>query len=367
MAEPDTKELHLATANGYTTRTILCSPVREATNSEIPVIDVSAIFSHDLAAQQAVAFKIREAARNNGFFYIKNHGIPDKVSDTAYSACLNFFRQDMNVKSRTNANDPESFNNGFRAPDTQRLNANEGIDILESYAVGYDPKMDPSVTAPSNIPAEVARHYAPGGHPWEHTDNLPGFRNAIVSYFQECLKLARCLTRLFALSLDLDQDFFDDKVQYPEASFELNYYPPLDMDHQRQGLGDTSTRLSIGSHTDWQLFTILWQDSVGGLQVLTRDGQWIHAPPIPGTLVVNVADYMQRMTNDKYVSAVHRARNVSGKERVSIPFFWGFGLNKSCGVLDSCLEEGEERKYEEIKCLDWLDLRTSYMLDVGKK
>lgn len=365
MAESDTKELRLATAGGYTTRTILCTPVRKATASEIPIIDISPIFSQDLAARQTIAREIHKAAHNNGFFYIKHHGIPAEVIHQAYSACLSFFRQDMETKTRTNANEPGSFNNGFRGPNTQNFNANEGIDIVESYAVGYDPEMDPSVTNPSDVPAEAAQHYAPGGHPWEYTDNLPDFKNAMASYFRKCLNLARTLTRAFALSLDLAEDFFDDKVKFPEASLTLNYYPPLEMEHQMQGTEDSPARVSIGSHTDWQLFTILWQDNAGGLQVLTPDGQWIQAPPLDGTLVVNVADYMQRMTNDKYVSAVHRARNVSGRERVSIPFFWGFGLNESCGVLDSCLDGGE-KKYEEIKCLEWLDLRSSYVLDIEK-
>lgn len=367
MAQPETMDLHLATATGYTTRTILRTPVRKALSSEIPIIDLSAVFSESLAARQAVARDIHEAARNNGFFYIKNHNIPSRVTEDAYAACLTFFRQDISIKKRTDANNPESFNHGYRAPDTQRINANEGIDLREGYAVGFDPRMDPSITHIEDIPTEAAQHYAPNGHPWEHTDNLPKFKGAIVRYFQACLVLARSLTRAFALSLNLPEDFLDDKVKYPEAAFELNYYPPIEANGTAQASRDVSTRLSIGSHTDWQLFTILWQDNNGGLQVLTRDGQWIHAPSIDGTLVVNVADYLQRMTNDKYVSAVHRARNVSGKERVSIPFFWGFGLSESCGVLDSCVEEGEEKKYEEIKCVDWLNLRTSYMLDVGMK
>ncbi|KAL4732233.1 hypothetical protein ACLX1H_001243 [Fusarium chlamydosporum] len=364
MTQSETTQLHLATASGYTARTILSKSVREATASEIPIIDVSSIFSPSLDERKTVARKIHEAACHNGFFYIKNHGISSGVIEQAYSACLSFFRQEMDVKKRTNANNPESLNNGYRPPDTQRLNATEGIDLRESYAIGYDPYMDPSVTNPNDIPAEAAQHYAPEGHPWVQTEDVPHFKEAMTSYFQECLKLARSLTRAFALSLELAEDFFDDKVKYPEASLNLNYYPPLEVDGQMQDSEDSSSRVSIGSHTDWELFTILWQDSVGGLQVLTKNGQWIYAPPIEGTLVVNVADYMQRMTNDKYVSAVHRARNLSGKERASIPFFWGFGLNESCGVLDSCLEEGEEKKYEEIRCLDWMNVRTGYLLDV---
>lgn len=122
-----------------------------------------------------------------------------------------------------------------------------------------------------------------------------------------------------------------------------------------------SAPVSIGSHTDFQLFTILWQDDCGGLQVLNRQGQWIRAAPIPGTLVVNIADYLQRITNDRYVSTVHRAQNYSGRERVSLPFFVGFNWNESCAVLDSCVTPGEKKKYEEISCAEWVKRRARAM------
>ncbi|KAL9637230.1 MAG: hypothetical protein Q9164_002316 [Protoblastenia rupestris] len=360
----ETTELRLATGRGYTARTILNTPARDASSTEIPIIDISPIFSESLAARQGVARKIHSAARHSGFFYIKNHGIPSEVTGEAYAACLDFFRQDMEFKKKTDANKEESLNNGYGAPDTQRINANEGIDIRESYGVTYDPQIDSTIANPGSIPKEASQYYLPGGHPWEHTSDLPAFKTAIVRYFRACLVLARAMTRSFALSLDLAEDFFDSKVQYPEASFQINYYPPILGAGGALVPGDPKARQSIGSHTDWQLFTILWQDDNGGLQILSPEGQWINAPPMEGTLVVNVADYMQRMTNDKYVSAVHRARNLSGRERISIPFFWGFGLHESCEVLESCLEEGEDKKHEEVKCVDWLRLRTSYMLDV---
>lgn len=75
----------------------------------------------------------------------------------------------------------------------------------------------------------------------------------------------------------------------------VNYYPSL---KQAKSPADEDTEVSIGSHTDFQLFTMLWQDSTGGLQVLNKQGQWIKAKPIEGTFVVNIADYMQRITND---------------------------------------------------------------------
>lgn len=122
------------------------------------------------------------------------------------------------------------------------------------------------------------------------------------------------------------------------------------------------TLASIGSHTD---FLMLWQDDVGGLQVLNHEGQWIAAQPIEGTLVVNIGDYMQRITNDRHVSTVHRAKNWSGRERVSMPFFWGFGLHESCEVLESCLGEGGTSKYEKIRCVDWVASRLGHLLDMS--
>ena len=109
---------------------------------------------------------------------------------------------------------------------------------------------------------------------------------------------------------------------------------------------------------------MLWQDDNGGLQVLNRQGQWINAKPLPGTFVVNIADYMQRITNDLYVSTVHRAQNWSGRERVSMPFFFGFSPNESCAVLDSCVGEDQQKKYDEITCIDWVKRRVKAMHQV---
>jgi isopenicillin N synthase-like dioxygenase len=308
-----------------------------------------------------------------GFFYIKNHGIPEDVTQDAYEACLAFFRQDMETKMKATYENAK-WDNGYRAPDTQRLNPYEGIDVRESFSYLYDPLYDPAVGEEGldAIPEEVKRHLHNEEYPWEKTSNLPRLKESMVKHIGECLKLARALTRCFALSLGLEETIFDDKVKYPDASYGLNYYPPI-AQKSTETTGSTATmlqdndgdedRVSIGSHTDFQLFTILWQDSHGGLQVLNKQGQWLRAKPIDGTLVVNLGDFMQRITNDAYISTVHRARNYSGKERVSIPFFWGFGLHETCSVV--VVGEGEKKKYEDIKCDDWVRKRIEGMLEVN--
>ena len=77
----------------------------------------------------------------------------------------------------------------------------------------------------------------------------------------------------------------------------------------------TSQDVGIGSHTDLQCFTLLWQDMLGGLQVLTKEGQWIKASPIQDTFVVNIGDYLMRLSNDQFKSTVHRVYNKSTVDR----------------------------------------------------
>lgn len=361
---PQTTELRLSSGNGPITRTVLNTPLRDALPSEIPIIDISGIFSDAVTDRNSAAAQIRDAAMNNGFFYISNHGVPSSVTDAAHAASLDFFRQDLDTKRQADSARSAYFN-GYKGPRSQRINPHEGVDVRESFSWTYDPRYDPEVgpDGVEAIPDDARRFMRPEDFPWEATAHMPHFKDAVVAYFGECLRVARALTRAFALSLDLDEEFFAAKVRYPDASFAFNYYPPLSS-LPAAPADDDQEKVSIGSHTDFQLFTILWQDTVGGLQVLSRSGQWLRAAPRPGTFVVNIGDYLQRVTNGRYVSTVHRARNTSGRERVSMPFFWGFGLHESCGVVESCVGEDGVRQYEEVSCAEWVEKRVREMLKV---
>ncbi|KAI1821514.1 2OG-Fe(II) oxygenase [Xylaria intraflava] len=353
-----TTQLRLSSGNGPITRTVLTAPLRDASQSEIPVIDISGIFSANKDDRLNVARLVREAATNNGFFYIKNHGIPSEIPEGTCERLLEFFRQPQEIKERAHIGQSKYFN-GYKPPKSQRINPFESVDVRETFSWTYDPRYDPSVPDLAAIPPHIAQYLRSEDFHWEATANLPHFKEAIVRYWRSCLTVARALVRCFALSLDLPEDFFAERFTHPDAALALNYYPPLPI--PQSSAEQDEAEVSIGSHTDFQLFTILWQDNNGGLQVLNRQGQWINAKPIPGTFVVNMADYMQRITNDRYVSTVHRAQNYSGKERISMPFFFGFNLNESCGVLDSCLAAGEEKRYNEISCEEWVQRRAKAM------
>ncbi|GME56372.1 Isopenicillin N synthase [Neofusicoccum parvum] len=341
---------------------------------EIPVIDVSALFGDDLDAKKKLAGEISSAAEDTGFFYIRNHGIPDSVIDAALSSSKAFFQQPEELKERAHVSNSNFFN-GWQRYKSTHYNDEESPDHREYFAIRYDPRYDPAVTDPSVIPADFRRCCKGEEWYWEQTSRIPGFKDNILRYWQSGLTLARRMTGAFALALDLPEDYFAEKTSYPDAAVTLNHYLALDsldktptQDEPRPEPPEPSSAaetlpkggpeaVSIGSHTDLQLFTILWQDNQGGLQVLTRQGEWINAKPVEGALGVNIADYLMRITNDRWMSTVHRVKHEGAGERYSMPFFFGFNLNETCGVLPSCVDEDNPAKYDPISCEDWIRRR----------
>jgi isopenicillin N synthase-like dioxygenase len=147
------------------------------------------------------------------------------------------------------------------------------------------------------------------------------------------------------MALDLPENYFDCLVTFPGSDGAINYYPASLSSHN-----PAADEVGLGSHTDLQCFTLLWQDQVGGLQVLNKSGEWINANPIPETLVVNIGDFLMRLSNDRFVSTVHRVYNRAVVDRLSMPFFFGFNFNEAVGVLPTCVDEDHPAKYEPISC-----------------
>jgi len=241
--------------------------------------------------------------------------------------------------------------NGYKGPRSTNISPSESFDVKETMGWRYDPKYDPDPKSLDEIPEEVKPWIRGEDFVWDGTSHLPRFKEEVLAYWAACLTLARKLVKVFALSLDLEENYFDSRTTYPGADGVFNYYPPRTADET------ANNSVGLGSHTDLQLFTLLWQDMTGGLQVLNKDGQWIKAIPIEGTFVVNIGDFMMRLCNDFYISTVHRVYNQSTVERVSMPFFFGLNFNCVEGVVPSCTSETNPARYEPISCGDWCQLR----------
>ncbi|CAJ2504865.1 Uu.00g122590.m01.CDS01 [Anthostomella pinea] len=205
-----------------------------------------------------------------------------------------------------------------------------------------DDPYEPEQQAPSDLDMST---YPPGPlNQWPAQP--PDFRHTIYEYRAAVQACSAVLLRLVALGLDLPEEYFDHMLSFPMAGLRALHYPP-----QAATAEDT---IGIGAHADYSWFTLVNQLSdTPALEVLNANGHWVAAPPVPGSLVVNVGDFLERATNDRFVSTVHRVRNISGRERYSLAYFFAPSQNVMIRTVPTCVAEGETPKYEDVKAGDW--------------
>ena len=303
----------------------------------VPIVDIGPMLGSDRAAMRLTAQRMREVCQSIGFCYIVNHGVARKRIERARRQCEQFFALPLVVKMAYDI----ALQGGHRGyvplgaltagPDA------ELPDLQEGYEVRLElPADDPDYLGGSKI-------YGPNLWP----ENLPGFREDVYAYFESILDLGHVLFRTFALALGLPDDFFEDKIDKPMAQLRLIYYPP-----QERVIGPNT--IGVGTHTDYECFTVLWQGAPG-LQVRNPQGKWIEAPPVADSFVINIGDMIQRWTNDQFISTPHRVINTTGLARYSLPFFFGANYDTMVEPLPCCIGPGNPPRYPPTKCGTWTE------------
>jgi isopenicillin N synthase-like dioxygenase len=299
----------------------------------LPVLDFSPFVSDDSSsARHALARELRKACVDVGFFYLAGHGFSEAELDEAVEWGHRFFQLPMDVKMELHTRGPGQpgfMRIGGINPDA---NPDKAADHKERFIMSRELFPDE--------PAEGWR--AAGLSRWPSEQVLPGFASFMKAHLAKRVLLAQRLAQAFALSLELPETYFDEFFRHLGVVSIINYYPPLDAATVKR------TQWSFSPHTDYGGFTFLNQDSLGGLQVRNCAGEWIGVPPIPGTFVVNIGDLMATWTNDLYTSNLHRALNVSGKARISIPFFASPQGAKVIRCLDTCQGPGNPPRYAPV-------------------
>ncbi|KAF7767976.1 hypothetical protein Agabi119p4_7219 [Agaricus bisporus var. burnettii] len=310
---------------------------------EVPVIDLQNINSENPAQRADLAQVVKDACMRVGFFYVKNHEIPETVIDNTLAAAKNFF--DLPLEKKMIIDHKKSSNFKGYTPLLSGNNNPDGAgDVQEGFEFGWEPMQGSSK-------ARLEDGIMAGANIWPSENDVPGFRNAALQYYHAATTLGKSLFPLFALALGLPETFFDDKTQNSAALMKLLHYPP------QSGPVDERT-IGIGAHTDWECFTILWQEpGIQALQVLNAEHQWVNAPPIPGTLVINLGDQFARWTNGIFKSTVHRAINRSGVRRYSIPLFFGTDYNVRLDPIPGCVSTERPLKYEIMTAGEYVKSR----------
>jgi isopenicillin N synthase-like dioxygenase len=260
----------------------------------LPVVDL-----RSPAADAAAA--VDDACRGIGFFYLVGHGVDPALADRLDGAARGFFaRPDGEKAAIAMAHGGRAWRGWFPLGGELTSGVPDGKEGLYFGAeLGPD---HPRVAAgtplhgPNVFPAEPA-----------------ALRGAVLAWLDAMTALGHRLAGLVAVALGIDPGWFARTVTAdPTILFRIFRYPPSPAPGSGWG---------VAEHTDYGLLTILRQDDAGGLEVRTATG-WVDAPPVPGSFVVNIGDMLDRMTGGRYRSTPHRVRNTSGRDRISLAFFF---------------------------------------------
>jgi isopenicillin N synthase-like dioxygenase len=305
----------------------------------VPVVDVSAYVGEGTAEERAaVATAMDVACRTVGFVQVVGHGVPTSVADGLAGAMDSFFGQSLEAKNSWRT--PPEVNRGYSPPTSESLSLSLGVesatrmnDFFEAFNVGA---------------SQATYPHAPGLSQPDYAENtwpdVAGFRPAVDAWFTEAARVARTLTRVFADALGLAPDFFAKLTDHSLDVLRMNNY----------ALPEGTVRLDgdlvgMGEHTDYGIVTVLWADQVAGLQVLGTDGGWHDVLPADGALLVNLGDVTARLTNERWMSTLHRVKPpiVDGtiQRRRSAAFFHDGDVEAVIAPLPSCLQPGEEPRY----------------------
>lgn len=300
----------------------------------IPVVDIGGFRDGDAEQRRQVGRAIDNACRDVGFFAVTGHGIDPSVIADLHASALAFF--DLPIADRMSVVMPEpGYPYGYNPLQAESLNRSIGgtapPDLKETFNVGpIDPPPRP---ISEMVDRDERAVYAPNLWP----SALPQLRPTVEAYYRSMVDLSSTLMAAFAVALGLTDDAFESAIDRHGSAVRLAHYPAVGAE------GFAPDAIRAGAHTDYGTLTVLWTDGEPGLQVEAVDGSWVDVQPVEGGLVVNIGDLMQRWTNDRWRSTMHRVVPTGTARRLSIPFFHNANWDAS---IECLVDDGAEPRYE---------------------
>lgn len=306
--------------------------------AEIPVLDLSDLRAGRPGALARIAGELRQACEQVGFYYLTGHGVPRDLVDRVFDEARRFHAQPLDAKLELKAG---SDNVGYMphrgsVSRASRIYHGDTPNRNEAFFLKRDlPPDHPDVLA--------GRRFRPLNR-WPA--DLPGFRETVLDYADRMEALALSLLPIYAQALELPETFFDEAFRDPQYTLRLTRYdcPSAFEDDE----------FSLAPHTDSSFMTLLATTDVPGLSIRLPSGDWIDAPALPDSFIVNTGDMGHRWTNERFLSTPHRVRNLSGRERYAIPFFFDCTIDYPMECLPTCQGPDNPPRYPPTTYHDYM-------------
>ena len=285
----------------------------------IPILDMAQVDNDP----QGFAQRLGDGCRAYGFFGVTNHGIPTELIEATVGSARQLFDLPVDVKNTYEVKGGGG-QRGYTPFGIETAKDSSHFDLKEFWHVGREdvPELGPNV--------------------W--VDELPDFKDTTLAFFNAMDDLGRRILKSFALYLDQTEQFFETAVDHGNSILRLIHYPPiedLETPHER-----------AGAHGDINVITLLVGADQPGLEVIVKDtGDWLPVLTGPDTIVCNIGDMLERLTNNLLPSTTHRVINPPGEARLvprySIPYFLHFNSEFEIKTLDSCISAERPNAYPE--------------------
>ncbi len=322
--------------------------MKEILYDEIPSLDLASFYSGDAVKKEKFVAELGAAYHNIGFAAIRSHFLTDDMQEKLYAAIKKFFALPDDVKKKYERTDLAG-QRGYIGKGKEHAKGRNTGDLKEFYHVGQE--LDAQQLVKEDYPGNI----------WP--SEVPELKEVAVDVYRALEKTGTYMLRAIALYLELPEKYFDEKIKNGNSILRpIHYYPIENPDSV------PSDAVRAAEHGDINLITLLMGASADGLQVLRRDGKWIPITALPDQLVVNVGDMLERLTNKKLKSTIHRVvnppRHLMNTPRYSIPFFMHPRSEMSLSSLPDCVNAENPKLWEDITAGEFLDQR---LAEIGLK
>jgi len=304
----------------------------------IPSVDLTDFLSGDPKRKQKFVDEIGKAYSDIGFVALKGHFLSDELSDKLYKEVKAFYALPQEIKDKYEI-EGLGGQRGYTGFGKESAKGRTEGDLKEFWHFGQEVEDGEAIqdTYPKNV----------------QVTEIADFNKTGMEVYRQLEKTATYVLRALALYIGLDENFFDSYVHNGNSILRPIHYPPI--------VGEPKGAVRAAAHGDINLITLLMGASAAGLEVQTKDGEWVPVTALPEQLVVNVGDMLERLTNNKLRSTIHRVVNPPkedwDKPRYSIPFFTHPKSEMSLACLEECIDENNPKAYEDITAGDFLNER----------
>lgn len=307
----------------------------------IPSLDLNDFKSDNPETKANFVITLGDAYSEIGFVAIKNHGLSDELRDNLYEKVKIFFELPMETKQKYE-NEELAGQRGYTGIGKEHAKGRTVGDLKEFYQYGQ------------LVEGETAKNLNYPENIW--VEELPELRTLVEKTYKTLEETGKYMLRAIAIYLGLEETYFDEKIHHGNSILRtIHYFPIENTDEIEEGA------VRSAEHGDINLITLLMGASAEGLQVLNKENQWVGITALPEQIVVNIGDMIQRLTNNKLKSTIHRVVNPSleklKKPRYSIPFFLHPISEMDLTCLDSCIDENNPKSYQDATAGEFLKER----------